>query len=305
MEKFDWNSYKNEYEDLSGLIVTKQQAWNHYWRHGKNEGRKFFTYESISKDFFEENYTIYITRHISNDLTNNYWLHNYNHLRELYKKIKIVVIDDNSCDEFLHNDNLYKHDVDFIYTKDTVNKSSGEIIPLIEHFKNGTTKYAFYIHDSVFIQHEIHNLIYETEFIALWSFNSINWIQKLEKNIDKLLKELNNYDELKHIQNNWREWDGVFGGMCIVSNDFLLKLEELKFFSLSNCINNRDDRMSYERILAIIHHYLYNKRIDTSFGNIHQWSISVYKRPWGLNWQKYYNNKEYENEPIIKIWSGR
>jgi len=27
--------------------------------------------------------------------------------------------------------------------------------------------------------------------------------------------------------------------------------------------------------------------------------------PWGLNWQKYYNNKEYENEPIIKIWSGR
>ena len=305
MNSFDWNSYKNEYEDLSMVIKNKQEAWNHYWTHGKSEGRKYFTYKMVSKEYFEDNYTIYITRHINNVLTSKYWLHSYNNIRKNYKKIKLVVIDDNSCDEFLNADHLYKHDVDFIYTKHTVNKSSGEFIPLVEHFKNGTTKYAFYIHDSVFIQNEIHHYLYETEFISLWSFHSINWIHLLGNNIDKILKELNNYDELKTIQDNWREWDGVFGGMCVVSNDFLLKLEQLDFFSLSKHINDRNDRMSYERVLAIIHYYYYGRRIDALFGNIHQWSINVYKRPWGLNWNDYNENDIYKNEPIIKIWSGR
>lgn len=305
---FDWKLYKNKYSDLS-IINNKHSAWSHWINFGKKEGRKkciITTPENkyITKDFFENNYTIYITRHMNDNISQKYWIHNYNCIRANYQKINIVIIDDNSHKIYSDMDKNYNVNATIIYSD--FNKR-GELLPFYYYYKNNPTPYAIFIHDSVFIQNEIHTLIFKSNYIPLWSFSSISWHNKLKNNIIDVTSKLKYGYELLNIYRDISKWDGTFGCMCVISNTYLNLLNtEFNFIpTLLKIIDNRDKRMCFERILSLMYYKINKNDMISLFGNIHEWSLNTYNEMWGLTWKEYLISKNLKEKMIIKVWTGR
>lgn len=311
---FDWKDYVNSYEDLK-LISNKALAWKHWNRFGIREGRdaKFKEVNDkliISKQFFEDNYTIYITRHMNSDITSRYWIHNYHCIRRIYSNVNIVVIDDNSDSRYLTNDNNFS-DITFIYVnQDSMNNyiGRGELLPFHAFYHDSPTKYAIFIHDSIFIHKPIHTYIYEDDYIPLWSFKSLNWYRHLYENTIDILSKFKNGKELVKIYKNPNIWEGSFGCMCVVSKHYVDLLNtkfDLFKIGMEN-ICNRDDRMVLERILPIFFHYLHGYNPETIFDDIHSWALTNISKMWDLSWKEYIRNEsKFQQVPLIKIWSGR
>ena len=304
---FDHDYYITNNIGLS-LIKTKNQSWYHYNKYGKKEGR-VFRYKnneiSISKEYFEDNYTIYISRYCNSETTGKYWKYNYELIRNLYKKVKIIIIDDNSNPEFIKDDNLYR-DIEFIYTKGTNMVARGELLPIYYHYYNNKTPYALMIHDSVFIHKPIHEYIYKDDFISLWDFNSINYYQLLEKRTNELMTVVNKSSKLADIWKCRLLWEGVFGTMGIVSYEYLHKLhKEFNFGMLYNEINNRTDRMVLERLMAIFYFCIHNKTPNSILGNIHIFNENALGKLWDLSWEEYMNDENLKNNMIVKVWTVR
>lgn len=318
---FDWKSYIKKYPDLQAAqgMNCKKEAWRHWVLHGKKEKREYFATvikrKSISQDFFEENYTVYITRHMTNSTSQMYWRHNYHFLRNTYSRIKIVVIDDNSNPEYFKYDDRF-NDVTFLYTSNESSNTDhvenlhqrGELLPFYFFNKYGTTKYAIFLHDSVFIHKQIHGEIYEDDYISLWSFSSFSWYHKLNNDVRNIISKLNKSNDLLRIWNEATLWEGTFGGMCVVSLQYIKDID--KIFNLLpialNNITNRTQRMGFERLLSIMYFYRHNRSPNVLFGDIHVWSLSTYGKMWGLTWDEYFSDaKNLIESPIIKVWTGR
>ena len=264
-----------------------------------------FKKAKITKEFFEKNYSIFILRHINNDITNKYWLYNYNCIREHYKNIKIIIIDNNSSNIFLEKDKDYPN-IEFIYHNES---KDGEYLLYYHYFLTKYTKYALLIHDSVFIHKQIHNLICEDDFIPLWSFKSDMIFKNYENLVIKLLNKLNYSDELIQINKKKNLWDGTFGCMSIISIKYLNNIfNKYKLENLLNNINNRPNRMCFERIISIIYYHNNNKNVKFLINNIHKWlkNLNLTNKAWGsLTWNNYHNNNKLKNLNIVKVWSGR
>ena len=76
-----------------------------------------------------------------NDNSSKYWIQNYENIRKFYKNIKIIIIDDNSKDEYLKSKDKYlkndkNNNIEFIYTK---HLGRGEILPYY-YFSNSNEK---------------------------------------------------------------------------------------------------------------------------------------------------------------------
>jgi hypothetical protein len=306
-DDFDWEAYVLNYSDLR-CIKHKQHAWNHWIQFGLSEGRtKFYKSKKseikkyISKKIFESNYTIYITRHMNNEDSSKYWKHNYECIRKLYKKINIIIIDDNSNNKYKSEDEKYK-DIQFIYSEYI---GRGELLPFHYFYKERPTPYALFIHDSVFIHNEIHKFIYEEPFIKLWSFNSFSWHNKLKDDFIRTVKNVKHKEELLKVYGKPVLWSGTFGGMCVISLECIQKFETRYDFLIHtiNNISDRSSRMCLERLLSIMYNVVYTKNAPSLFYDIHGWSFSAYKKTWGFTWQDYQNSNC--NADIVKVWSGR
>ena len=306
------NKYYNEYGNeipLTDNSNMKRLAWNNYCFNkniDKNNIDKdnYFKFEknNISKEFFEENYVIYITRHMHNEETSKYWEVSCKLLREIYKKIKIIVIDDNSNEEYLKNDKYYE-DIEFKYTEHI---KRGELLAYY-YFLNENTenkKYMMYIHDSVFIINEIHKLLIEESYTPFWWFvshchiDTDGLIDIIEKN-SSVNKEL-----ILNRLHNISSWEGVFGAMGIISHEYLKKMNELlNINDLMDVINTRESRCNFERIVGILN--LENN--EKLFGSIHSFNYLNFNMLWHMNYDTYINNKEELKckTCIVKFFSGR
>ena len=98
------------------------------------------------------NYGFIITRHVNTELANYYWNECIRSIQLFYPSKKIVVIDDNSKQEYVkafkHYDNVEYVQSEFI--------GRGELLPYYYLFQKHYFDYAFILHDSVFIQTAIH-----------------------------------------------------------------------------------------------------------------------------------------------------
>lgn len=225
-----------------------------------------------------------ILRHVNNELTNQYWIHCYDCIRKYYSENEILIIDDNSNYKFITNKILYKTTIiNSEYPK------RGELLPYYYYLNNKLFDTAVIIHDSVFINKYIDMNV--DKYKIIWDFEHY-WDQIEDET--KMI-ELFNDEKLLNFYKNKNLWKGCFGGMSIITYNYLQQINNKYDISkLLDYILTRGNRCSFERVIGCLLHT--EGKNETLLGNIHSYCN------WGIN----YDEKEnYKNLPLIKVWTGR
>jgi hypothetical protein len=225
-----------------------------------------------------------ILRHVNNKLTNNYWIHCYDCIRNFYPTHKILIIDDDSNYNYITEKTLY--DTTIIRSE---YKKRGELLPYIYYLKYKLFDTAVILHDSVFINKYIDFSVNKYKF--LWEFDH-HWDQIEDET--KMI-QLFNDKELLSFYENKKLWKGCFGGMSIITHDYLsLVNSKYNISKLLDVVLTRYNRCSFERVIACL--LQINQNNESLLGNIHCYC------KWGISFEE----KNYYNIlPIIKVWTGR
>lgn len=226
-----------------------------------------------------------VLRHVNDEITNNYWQICYDCIRNYYPENKILIIDDNSNYNFITYKKLYKTLViNSEYPK------RGELLPYYYYLQNKLFDTAIIIHDSVFINAYID--LTADKYKILWHFDHYWDCSEDELKMIKIFDdpELNLFYENKNL------WVGCFGGMSIITHDYLTSVNNKYDISkLLDCILNRYDCCCFERVIACL--LQKNEKRNSLFGNIHSYCIVGEV---GFN-----NYKNFKHLPFIKFWSSR
>jgi hypothetical protein len=228
-----------------------------------------------------------ILRHVNSPHTNVYWMLSYDSIRKFYPENDIIIIDDNSQQGFITSKTLYKTTIiEGEYPK------RGELLPYIYFLRRKPFDIAVILHDSVFINKYI-DFSVET-YKMLWHFTSHSSDQIADEK--KMLNTSNNPAILKFHENK-KLWNGCFGGMSIISYEYLHMLNS--FFKIDNLIDfvtTRFNRMSLERVLAVILQFGDRGKHSSMYGDIKAYM------PWDV---KIENMNKFRHLPLIKVWTGR
>jgi hypothetical protein len=226
-----------------------------------------------------------VLRHVNNELTNKYWIHCINSIRQFYPENEIIIIDDNSNSSYITDETFYKT---------TVIKSEypqrGELLPYYYYLNNKLFDVAVIIHDSVFINKYIDFSV--NNYKLLWEFEH-DWDQIADET--KMINAFNDLELTKFYENK-SLWKGCFGCMCIITHDYLTHINnKYEISKLLPFVLNRYNRCSFERVIACLLQKEGEK--ETLLGTIHNYC------PWGI---VNFNNKDnYKHLPLTKCWTGR
>lgn len=227
-----------------------------------------------------------ILRCVTNELTNNYWILCYDSIRKIYPDNLIIIIDDNSKKEFITEKELYKTTI--INSEYT---GRGELLPYYYYLKNKLFDTAVILHDSVFINEYIDFTV--DKYKILWHFEHF-WDQIEDET--KILKIFND-DKLLEFHQNKDQWKGCFGGMSVITHDYLSFINsKYEISKLLDHILTRYNRMSFERIIACLLQINHKNDSYSFFGNI----VEVFK-----NGNTFQEIDMYKHLPIVKVWTGR
>lgn len=224
-----------------------------------------------------------ILRHVNNELTNNYWIHCYDCIRKYYPENNILIIDDNSDNNYITKKELYK-----VTIINSEYHKRGELLPYYYYLQNKLFDIAVIIHDSVFINKYIDFNVDKYKFI--WEFEH-NWDQISDETI---MINLFNDTELLEFYNNKKLWKGCFGGMSIITHEYLTYINSKYDISkLLDYVLTRYNRCSFERVIACLLQKEYPKQ--TLLGDIHAYCRGI----------KFNDINNYNHLPLIKVWTGR
>ena len=226
-----------------------------------------------------------ILRHVNNEATNQYWIKCVDSIRQYYPENNILIIDDNSNYKYITEKKLYKTTiVNSEYPK------RGELLPYYYYLHNKLFDIAVIIHDSTIVNKHIDISVENYKF--LWEFEH-NWDQiKDETRMINIFNDL----ELNEFYKNKQLWKGCFGGMAIITHDYLTYINNKYDISkLLDCVLNRFNRCSFERVIACLLQKE-KKKENALFGNIHKYC------KWGI---KINEIDKYKHLPLIKYWTGR
>lgn len=230
-----------------------------------------------------------VLRHVNNELTNNYWILCVNSIRQYYPENHILIIDDNSNYNFITNEKLYKTTI-----INSEYPQRGELLPYYYYLHNKLFDVAVIIHDSVILNKHID--ISMNKYKLLWDFEH-HWDQIEDET--KMINIFNDLELTKFYENKIL-WNGCFGGMSIITYDYLSYVNDKYDISkLLDFVLNRYNRSSFERVIGcLLQSCLLQKegKKDTLFGNIHQYC------PWGIS---FYDKDNFKHLPLIKYWTGR
>jgi len=221
---------------------------------------------------------------VNSKTTDQYWVLCYHSIRKYYPENQILIIDDNSNYEHISTIDLYKTTVIQSEYHQRV-----ELVPYYYYLRNKLFDTAVIIHDSVFINKYIDMSV--ENYKMLWDFGH-RWDQTEDET--KMIKAFNDPELLAFYQNK-SLWTGCFGGMAIITYDFLKSLNDKYDLSiLLNYVLNRYNRCSFERVIAC----LLQKQCkpEILFGDIFRYT----------DWKAQFSNiDKYSHLPMIKIWTGR
>tara|TARA_Y100000389_G_scaffold73260_1_gene69924 strand:- start:64 stop:768 length:705 start_codon:yes stop_codon:yes gene_type:complete len=226
-----------------------------------------------------------ILRHVNNEETNKYWIHCYNCIRKFYPDNKILIIDDNSTNKFITNENLYNT----VIIQSEYPKRA-ELLPYYYYLHNKLFDSAIIIHDTVFINKYIDMSV--KKYKLLWDFEH-TWDQIDDET--RMISIFNNL-ELKEFYENKNLWKGCFGCMSIITHDYLVFINnKYNISKLLDCVLNKHNRQSFERVIGCLLQKHGEK--ETLLGDIHKYGN------WGMI--NFNNKHNYNHLPIIKVWAGR
>jgi len=225
-----------------------------------------------------------IIRHVNNSISNQYWIHSYECIRKFYKENHILIIDDNSIIEHLTHPVLYNT---------TILKSEyyqrGELLPYYYYLHNKLFDVAVIIHDTVFINTYIDFTV--DKYKMIWEFE--HYWDEIELERDML--SVFNDNALYEFHNNKTIWKGCFGGMSIITYEYLKSINDTyKIQLLLNKVSTHIDRCTFERVIAVLLQ-IKNKQ-PSLLGNIHNYC------PIGISFE---DKEKYSHLPIIKVFAGR
>jgi len=252
-------------------------------------------------------YGFIITRHVNSEKTNNYWNRCIKLIRVFYPNRKIVVIDDNSNQDFVKAELEYKN---VIYEQSEY-PGRGELLPYTYFLKNHYFDNAVIIHDSVFFHKRVNfEKLIGLDVLPFWHFNADkeNFL-----NTQKIATFLKNHYDL-HVKINMNEinilglnktgWNGIFGVQSFINRNFLVYINnKYKITNLLHVVKNRSDRCCLERLFGIIFCSESKKQFKNKslFGYIHNY------QNFGYSYDQYMNDINNKKIPqyVVKVWSGR
>jgi hypothetical protein len=240
---------------------------------------------------FKNDIGFIILRHVNNEKTNEYWNFCYDCIRKNYPENSILIIDDNSNYKYIIQRELYKTTI-----INTEYPGRGELLPYYYYFKNKLFDIAVIIHDSVFINEYIDFNV--EKYKIIWGFKNNKGDQI---NDETQMLNLFNDKELMQFYENKEKWHGCFGGMSIITHDYLTFVNDKYDLSLLlDKVLTRYNRCSFERVIAVLLQKNY-KEVPL-LGDIHKYC------KWGITFEDKYNKNNYKKKkhlPIIKVWTGR
>ena len=228
-----------------------------------------------------------LLRYVKDEITNKYWIYCYECIRKYYTENLILIIDDNSDYKYISDINLYKTTI--------INSEyhrRGELLPYYYYLHNKLFDTAVIIHDTVFINKYIDFNV--DKYKMIWDFEHYWDLIEDESYMIKLFND----NELFNFYENKKLWNGCFGGMTIITFDYLNIINnKYNISKLLNCVLTRNNRSAFERVIAcLLQKEKQNNKIESLLGNIHK-----YVR-WGITFDEKDN---FKHLPLIKVWSGR
>jgi hypothetical protein len=243
------------------------------------------------------NFGFIMTRHVTNKMTDQYWLECYRCIRVFYPDIMIVIIDDSSDYRYVSDQMSNGKIMTNIIVIQSKYKKKGELLPYVYFYKYKWFDKAVIIHDSIFIHQYISFDNIENQ--VLWDFD--NDVCSLENEQLYLLNQCNNPSELLEIYQK-KKWRGCYGVMSIITINFITSVN--KNFGLRNIlksINTRQDRMCLERVMGVIFYWYNNETKPSIFGDILKYS------KWEYSYNDYERDKSLDRIqiPFVKVRTGR
>lgn len=259
-------------------------------------------------------YGFIITRHVNSEKTNKYWNRCVKQIKKHYPLRKIVVIDDNSNQEFVSSEPDL--DMNNITVVTSEFPGRGELLPYYYLLKHRWFPNAVIIHDSLFVHKKIHFENFKMPVMPLWhekydkeNLNNILRITSALTNNKTLIKELispnsdSNFVSKFAILND--EFNLCFGGQCYIKLPFLDFIQ--KKYNLTNLVNvvhNRPDRCALERVLGLLFCKECPKarHIGSLFGRIHG-----HPNAFHYHFENYVDDIRNRRRvsTFTKVWTGR
>lgn len=252
-------------------------------------------------------YGFIITRHVNSEETNKYWNQSVKLIRRFYPMKQIIIIDDNSNQDFIVSE--------FEYNNLTIIQSEyparGELLPFIYYLKYKWFDNAVIIHDSVFIHKRIPFEIFKYPVLPLWHHpkdkeninNMVRIVSKLKNNY-KFYGKI--YDrDVNILGMNSNKYNICFGCQCFINLRFLENLEiKYNITNLVNVVRCRTDRCSLERIMGLLFSEEFKELKNTKslFGEIMR-----HHKSFNYHYPEYWNDFQTNKitHPFVKIWTGR
>ena len=251
-----------------------------------------------------------LTRHVNSESTNRYWNHSVKLIRTLYPRAKIVIIDDNSNQEFVKADFNYKN-VEIVKSEFP---GRGELLPYYYYIRNKYFENAIILHDSVFIHKRINfEFLRGEKVMPLWIF------EQDAENLDNTLSIARNLNYSYDIGKALRvkdmktlvlevpraKWYGCFGCQAYINHGFLVGLEKTYgISSLVDTVKTRPDRCCLERILGCLFSRE-NPRVGINKGLFG--SIFKHYRGFEYSFDDYIADLKQGKVAAyaVKVWTGR
>jgi hypothetical protein len=253
-------------------------------------------------------YGFIITRHVNSEQTNKYWNQCVKLIRTHYPFKKIIIIDDNSNQDFIKFDFDYKN-IEIIQSE---YPKRGELLPYVYYIKNKWFDNAVIIHDSVFIHKPINFSAIKLPVIPLWhheydreNIHNIMRITSYLKNSHILKEKLKGNDQIQSFGINNQKINLCFGGQVFINHNFLLYLQDkYRITNMIHAIHCRNDRCALERILGVMFCIEEKSlpRIKSIFGDIFNFPNAL-----RYNYSNYIQDIKNNRLPglVVKVWTGR
>jgi hypothetical protein len=226
-----------------------------------------------------------------------------------YPLKQIIIIDDNSNQEFIKSEYEYKN----LTVIQSEYPQRGELLPYIYYLKYKWFQNAVIIHDSLFIHKRIPFETFRMPVIPLWHYkydkenlpNIIRITSALTNNRSLIRKLLQKEEIVTTFGFNNDKFNLCFGGQSYVNLKFLENIQKkYTITNLLNVIHNRPDRCAFERVIGLLFTEEFPKLrlLSSLFGN-----IMKHPRAFSYNYNDYDNDFQHKKviHPFVKVWTGR